>query len=114
MLESESSALPLGDTPIYSPPDRANLLTGWDRWIRTTEMTESKSAALPLGYIPKDILAAELQRYLPEVEQATGIEPASSAWEADIITAILRLLVYSSASVIIITWGFSIINSLRT
>ncbi len=26
---------------------------GWDRWIRTTEMTESKSAALPLGYIPK-------------------------------------------------------------
>ena len=52
MLESESSALPLGDTPIYSPPDRANLLTGWDRWIRTTEMTESKSVALPLGYIP--------------------------------------------------------------
>lgn len=52
VLESESSALPLGDTPIYSPPDRANLLTGWDRWIRTTEMTESKSAALPLGYIP--------------------------------------------------------------
>ncbi len=52
MLESESSALPLGDTPLYSSPDRANLLTGWDRWIRTTEMTESKSAALPLGYIP--------------------------------------------------------------
>ena len=26
--------------------------TGWDRWIRTIEMTESKSAALPLGYIP--------------------------------------------------------------
>ncbi len=25
---------------------------GWDRWIRTTGMTESKSAALPLGYIP--------------------------------------------------------------
>ena len=25
---------------------------GWDRWIRTTGMTESKSVALPLGYIP--------------------------------------------------------------
>ncbi len=25
---------------------------GWDRWIRTIEMTESKSVALPLGYIP--------------------------------------------------------------
>ena len=25
---------------------------GWDRWIRTIEMPESKSGALPLGYIP--------------------------------------------------------------
>ena len=25
---------------------------GWDRWIRTIEMTESKSVALPLGYTP--------------------------------------------------------------
>ena len=25
---------------------------GWDRWIRTIGMTESKSVALPLGYIP--------------------------------------------------------------
>ena len=25
---------------------------GWDSWIRTNEMTESKSVALPLGYIP--------------------------------------------------------------
>ena len=25
---------------------------GWDSWIRTSGMTESKSAALPLGYIP--------------------------------------------------------------
>ena len=31
-------------------------LTGWDRWIRTTEMTESKSAALPLGYIPMRLI----------------------------------------------------------
>ena len=27
-------------------------LYGWDRWIRTIEMPESKSGALPLGYIP--------------------------------------------------------------
>ena len=26
--------------------------TGWDGWDRTSEMTESKSVALPLGYIP--------------------------------------------------------------
>lgn len=25
---------------------------GWDSWIRTNGMTESKSVALPLGYIP--------------------------------------------------------------
>ena len=25
---------------------------GWDNWIRTSGMTESKSAALPLGHIP--------------------------------------------------------------
>jgi hypothetical protein len=27
-------------------------LFGWDGWIRTSEMTESKSVALPLGYTP--------------------------------------------------------------
>ena len=27
-------------------------MNGWDTWIRTREMTESKSVALPLGYIP--------------------------------------------------------------
>ncbi len=25
---------------------------GWDSWIRTNEMADSESAALPLGYIP--------------------------------------------------------------
>ena len=30
--------------------------SGWDRWIRTIGMTESKSVALPLGYIPVSIL----------------------------------------------------------
>ena len=56
MTESESVALPLGDTPIYFfKKDYLNvnlLKLGWDRWIRTTGMTESKSVALPLGYIP--------------------------------------------------------------
>ena len=28
------------------------VLFGWDSWIRTSGMTESKSVALPLGYIP--------------------------------------------------------------
>ena len=27
---------------------------GWDGWDRTSEMTESKSVALPLGYIPRN------------------------------------------------------------
>ena len=27
-------------------------LPGWSRWVRTIEMAESKSAALPLGYAP--------------------------------------------------------------
>ena len=27
---------------------------GWGNWIRTSEMADSESAALPLGYTPKD------------------------------------------------------------
>ena len=33
-------------------PTELNLQHGWDSWIRTSAMTESKSVALPLGYIP--------------------------------------------------------------
>ena len=40
---------------------------GWDRWIRTIGMTESKSVALPLGYIPEDNLG-----------WVAGLEPATS------------------------------------
>ena len=29
------------------------LFIGWGGWIRTNEMAESESAALPLGYTPK-------------------------------------------------------------
>ena len=28
------------------------LFSGWDGWARTSEMPESKSGALPLGYTP--------------------------------------------------------------
>ena len=31
------------------------IFIGWDGWIRTSGMTESKSVALPLGYIPFSI-----------------------------------------------------------
>ena len=58
MTESESVALPLGDTPIFhlykTPflPGPAASRNGWAGWIRTIGMTESKSVALPLGYNP--------------------------------------------------------------
>ena len=32
------------------------VLFGWDGWVRTIEMPESKSGALPLGYIPIFVL----------------------------------------------------------
>ena len=54
MWESESHALPLGDTPIskilFHYPIKS--LFGWGGRIRTYEMIESKSIALPLGYTP--------------------------------------------------------------
>ncbi len=39
--------------PRTKKEDHVTILSfGWDRWIRTIEMPESKSGALPLGYIP--------------------------------------------------------------
>ena len=35
-----------------SPLRRAYFYYGWDIWIRTREMADSESAALPLGDIP--------------------------------------------------------------
>ncbi len=29
---------------------------GWGTWIRTTEMADSESAALPLGYTPMHLI----------------------------------------------------------
>ncbi len=62
--ESESGALPLGDTPLYNADCSASF--GWDRWIRTIGMTESKSAALPLGYIPISIHHSNSYISLPQ------------------------------------------------
>ena len=35
-----------------SHPLWSGFSVGWDGWVRTIEMPESKSGALPLGYIP--------------------------------------------------------------
>ena len=43
-----------------------SVLIGWDRWIRTIEMPESKSGALPLGYIP--ICFSILSHFIPVVK----------------------------------------------
>ena len=41
------------DITVNKCPRKARaFLFGWDSWIRTNGMTESKSVALPLGYIP--------------------------------------------------------------
>ncbi len=61
MEESESSALPLGDTPLFETYKKK---IGWDRWIRTIGMTESKSVALPLGYIPSHSYLKSLNYYI--------------------------------------------------
>ena len=53
MWESESHALPLGDTPISNIQNSNPVkIFGWGGRIRTYEMIESKSIALPLGYTP--------------------------------------------------------------
>ena len=45
------------NAPSQPPDTKKPLITsglsvGWDGWVRTIEMPESKSGALPLGYIP--------------------------------------------------------------
>ena len=39
-------------TDTKKPLITSGLSVGWDGWVRTIEMPESKSGALPLGYIP--------------------------------------------------------------
>lgn len=42
----------VGTTFALKPTLAATRTAGWSSWIRTSEMTESKSVALPLGYTP--------------------------------------------------------------
>ena len=42
----------IGNNKINPRINVSLFMFGWDRWIRTIGMTESKSVALPLGYIP--------------------------------------------------------------
>ena len=46
----------VGTTFALKPTLAATRADGWDSWIRTSGMTESKSVALPLGYIPAFVM----------------------------------------------------------
>ena len=55
------------------------VLFGWDSWIRTSGMTESKSVALPLGDIPIWEKASYYENNLPfRVGWLVGLEPTTS------------------------------------
>ena len=47
-----SNPNPSQPTDTKKPLITSGLSVGWDGWVRTIEMPESKSGALPLGYIP--------------------------------------------------------------
>ncbi len=52
MLASPNDVVPAkADTNEKSESESFRIF-GWDGWVRTIEMPESKSGALPLGYIP--------------------------------------------------------------
>ena len=55
MAESESAAVPLGDTPTFPLSNKND--SGRGTWTRTREMAGSKPAALPLGYTPKQVFS---------------------------------------------------------
>ena len=50
--------LPSQPTDTKKPLIMSGLSVGWDGWVRTIEMPESKSGALPLGYIPIFVFAS--------------------------------------------------------
>lgn len=43
---------------------------GWDTWIRTKEMPDSESGALPLGYIP---MMADSEGLEPSTQRLTAV-----------------------------------------
>ena len=51
-------------------------MNGWGEWDRTTEMTESKSVALPLGYTPIPLLVGGGRFELPKPE-VTDLQSAA-------------------------------------
>ena len=54
VTESESVALPLGDTPIKLPVARLGAIEKWQGWQDLNlRLRKSKSRALPLGDTPK-------------------------------------------------------------
>ena len=55
MAESESAAVPLGDTPTLTLSNKT-YQSGRGTWTRTREMAESESAAVPLGDTPKEMI----------------------------------------------------------
>ena len=58
---------------------------GADRQIRTADLTLTKGALYQLSHI-----SIHLQR----LERVAGIEPASSAWKAEVIASIRHPLIY--------------------
>ena len=61
------------------------MLLGWGGWIRTNEMADPKSAALPLGYTPMKVV------------ERTGFEPVKAV-PADLQSAPFGQLGYPSTT----------------
>ena len=51
-------------------------MNGWGDWDRTSEMTESKSVALPLGYTPRTLMVGGGRFELPKPE-VTDLQSAA-------------------------------------
>ena len=52
-------------------------MIGWGEWDRTTEMTESKSVALPLGYTPIPSLVVGGGRFELPKPEVTDLQSAA-------------------------------------
>ena len=62
------------DTKVTKNPSRSKS-AGWDGWIRTSDMTESKSVALPLGDTPMCRLSLS-----PEKERRAGVNHSGESF----------------------------------
>ncbi len=60
--------------------------TGANKQIRTADLTLTKGALYQLSYIGKNLSQfATLDRAALNLERVAGIEPACSAWKADVL-----------------------------